>query len=125
MTRPWVYDRLHNRLGGRIGLLELDDLEGVDIDTELDFALAEQQMDQYLAVQKVLQHRPGPVPRTPLRPHHRPEPHPRRRAVIIERRLTPTSSSRGLAPGRPAEDDRQPRAHRVRRGLPTASSSAP
>ena len=58
VTRPWVYDRLHNRLGGRIGLLELDDLEGVDIDTELDFALAEQQMDQYLAVQKVLQHRP-------------------------------------------------------------------
>ena len=58
VTRPWVYDRLHNRLGGRIGLLELDDLEGVDIDTELDFALAEQQMDQYLAVHKVLRHRP-------------------------------------------------------------------
>ncbi|MHD0175189.1 hypothetical protein ACNQUF_11760, partial [Corynebacterium diphtheriae] len=54
---PWVYDRLHNRLGGRIGMLELDDLEGVDIDTELDFALAEQQMDQYLAVHKVLRHR--------------------------------------------------------------------
>ena len=58
VTRPWVYDRLHNRLGGRIGMLELDDLEGVDIDTELDFALAEQQMDQYLAVQKLLQTRP-------------------------------------------------------------------
>lgn len=58
VTRPWVYDRLHNRLGGRIGMLELDDLEGVDIDTELDFALAEQQMDQYLAVHKVLRHRP-------------------------------------------------------------------
>ena len=58
VTRPWVYDELHNRLGGRIGMLELDDLEGVDIDTELDFALAEQQMDQYLAVQKVLQRHP-------------------------------------------------------------------
>ncbi|MGJ5609157.1 cytidylyltransferase domain-containing protein [Micrococcus luteus] len=57
VTRPWVYDELHNRLGGRIALLELDDLEGVDIDTELDFALAEQQMDQYLAVHKVLRHR--------------------------------------------------------------------
>ena len=65
VTRPWVYDRLHNRLGGRIGMLELDDLEGVDIDTELDFALAEQQMDQYLAVHKVLQHRPDlGAPRT-------------------------------------------------------------
>ncbi|MGC5049171.1 cytidylyltransferase domain-containing protein [Micrococcus porci] len=58
VTAPWVYDERHNRLGGRIALLELDDLEGVDIDTELDFALAEQQMDQYLAVQKLLQTRP-------------------------------------------------------------------
>lgn len=58
LTRPWVYDELHNRLGGRIGMFELDDLEGVDIDTELDFALAEQQMDQYLAVHKVLQRVP-------------------------------------------------------------------
>ncbi|MDY6054797.1 acylneuraminate cytidylyltransferase family protein [Micrococcus sp.] len=58
VTAPWVYDELHNRLGGRIALLELDDLEGVDIDTELDFALAEQQMDQYLAVEKVLHRRP-------------------------------------------------------------------
>ncbi|MDO5633363.1 MAG: acylneuraminate cytidylyltransferase family protein [Micrococcus sp.] len=55
LTRPWVYDEKHNRLGGRIGLLELDDLEGVDIDTELDFALAEQQMDQYLAVHQHLE----------------------------------------------------------------------
>lgn len=61
VTRPWVYDELHNRLGGRIGLLELADLEGVDIDTELDFVLAEQQMDQYLAVQQVLQRRPQRV----------------------------------------------------------------
>ncbi|WP_144791737.1 cytidylyltransferase domain-containing protein [Kocuria palustris] len=44
VTRPWVYDERHNRLGGRIGLFELDPLEGVDIDTELDFQLAELQV---------------------------------------------------------------------------------
>lgn len=58
ITKPWLYDERHNRLGGRIGLFELDDLEGVDIDTELDFALAEQQMDQYLAVQQHLARHP-------------------------------------------------------------------
>lgn len=44
VTRPWVYDQRHNRLGGRISLCELDPLEGVDIDTELDFQLAELQV---------------------------------------------------------------------------------
>lgn len=47
LTRPDVYDRHHNRLGGAIGLFVLHELEGVDIDTELDFLLAELQMDQY------------------------------------------------------------------------------
>lgn len=42
VTRPEIYDLHHNRIGGRVGLFELDDLEGVDIDTELDFRLAEQ-----------------------------------------------------------------------------------
>ncbi|ROZ63039.1 acylneuraminate cytidylyltransferase family protein [Kocuria soli] len=42
LTRPGIYDRLHNRIGGTVGLFELDDLEGTDIDTELDFTLAEQ-----------------------------------------------------------------------------------
>jgi CMP-N,N'-diacetyllegionaminic acid synthase len=58
ITKPWLYEQRHNRLGGKIGLFELDDLEGVDIDTELDFALAEQQMDQYLAVQQHLVRHP-------------------------------------------------------------------
>lgn len=49
LTRPDVYDRQHNRLGGAIGLFILHELEGVDIDTELDFRLAELQMDQYLS----------------------------------------------------------------------------
>lgn len=44
LTRPWVYDERRNRLGGRISLFELDPLEGVDIDTELDFQLAELQV---------------------------------------------------------------------------------
>lgn len=42
LTRPAIYDQHHNRIGGRVGLFELHDLEGVDIDTELDFRLAEQ-----------------------------------------------------------------------------------
>ena len=57
VTRPWVYDRLHNRLGGRIGLLELDDLEGVDIDTELDFALADAVQHQRVLPARLAQHR--------------------------------------------------------------------
>lgn len=42
LTRPQIYDREHNRIGGRVGLFELHELEGVDIDTALDFRLAEQ-----------------------------------------------------------------------------------
>ena len=72
LTKPWVYDELHNRLGGRIGMLELDDLEGVDIDTELDFALAEQQMDQYLAVQQHLARHPDLTFPHRSRPHSTP-----------------------------------------------------
>lgn len=49
VTRPWVYDEHHNRLGGRISLFELDPLEGVDIDTELDFQLAELQVRAHRA----------------------------------------------------------------------------
>ena len=41
VTRTWVYDELDNRLGGRIGLFVMDEVEGIDIDTELDLALAE------------------------------------------------------------------------------------
>lgn len=42
LTRPYVYDREHNRIGGRVGLFQLQDIEGVDIDTEMDFRWAEQ-----------------------------------------------------------------------------------
>ena len=40
LTRTEVYQREHNRLGGRIGLFVMDPLEGVDIDTPDDFELA-------------------------------------------------------------------------------------
>lgn len=41
VTSTDVYDRFDNRLGGRIGLFVMAEEEGVDIDTELDVALAE------------------------------------------------------------------------------------
>ncbi len=44
VTRRWVYDELGNRLGGRIGLFEMEEIEGVDVDTELDLLVAEQQL---------------------------------------------------------------------------------
>jgi len=44
VTDRRVYDEHDNRLGGRIGLFVMDEVEGVDVDTELDLALAEQQL---------------------------------------------------------------------------------
>ncbi len=44
LTRTWVYDELDNRIGGRVGLFVMDEVEGVDADTELDLAVAEQQL---------------------------------------------------------------------------------
>lgn len=41
LTRPEVYDREDNRLGGRIALFVMDEIEGVDIDTDVDLALTE------------------------------------------------------------------------------------
>lgn len=40
VTRPWVYRERQNRIGGRIGLFIMDEVEGVDIDGPLDLALA-------------------------------------------------------------------------------------
>lgn len=40
LTRTEVYERDRNRIGGRVGLFVMDDLEGTDIDTELDLAIA-------------------------------------------------------------------------------------
>jgi CMP-N,N'-diacetyllegionaminic acid synthase len=44
VTDRRVYDEHDNRLGGRIGLFVMDEVEGVDIDTELDLAVAEQRL---------------------------------------------------------------------------------
>ena len=41
LTRTWVYDELDNRIGGRVGLFVMDELEGTDCDTELDLEVAE------------------------------------------------------------------------------------
>lgn len=42
VTRPDLYRTSLNRLGGRIGLFVMDEVEGVDVDTEVDLALAAQ-----------------------------------------------------------------------------------
>ena len=44
LTRTEVYEREHNRIGGRTGIFVMADDEGVDIDTAADFAVAEQQL---------------------------------------------------------------------------------
>ncbi len=44
VSKRWVYDDLDNRLGGRIALFVMDEVEGIDVDTELDLAVAEQQL---------------------------------------------------------------------------------
>ena len=41
LTRPWVYDEHDNRIGGRVELFVMDEVEGTDIDTELDLLVAE------------------------------------------------------------------------------------
>lgn len=41
ITRTEIYERANNRLGGRIGLFVMDDVEGVDIDTMQDLGMAE------------------------------------------------------------------------------------
>lgn len=46
LTKTEIYEREHNRLGGTIGIFEMDDLEGVDIDTELDLSIADHQLSQ-------------------------------------------------------------------------------
>lgn len=41
VTRTAIYDERSNRLGGRITAFEMDEVEGIDIDTEVDLAVAE------------------------------------------------------------------------------------
>ena len=44
VSTPACYLERGNRLGGRIGMFVMDELEGVDIDTELDLRIAEEQL---------------------------------------------------------------------------------
>ncbi len=44
LTRTEVYERDHNRLGGRIGLFVMDPSESLDIDTIADFERAEESL---------------------------------------------------------------------------------
>ena len=46
VTRTEVYEQHDNRLGGRIGLFVMEEDEGIDIDTELDLALAAHRLAQ-------------------------------------------------------------------------------
>lgn len=47
VTRTDIYGQYHNRLGGRIGLFVMAEGEGVDVDTELDLSIAQQQMTRF------------------------------------------------------------------------------
>ena len=47
VTRTDIYEQSHNRLGGRIGLFVMAEGEGVDVDTELDLSIAQQQMVRF------------------------------------------------------------------------------
>lgn len=44
ITSTELYETLHNRLGGKIELFMLDEIEGVDIDAPIDFSVAEHQL---------------------------------------------------------------------------------
>lgn len=45
LTRTEIYETLHNRLGGHIELFVMDEIEATDIDTPVDFALAERTLE--------------------------------------------------------------------------------
>lgn len=49
LTRTQIYETLHNRLGGHIELFVLDEIEATDIDTPVDFALAEKTLESLAA----------------------------------------------------------------------------
>lgn len=49
VTRTEIYEREHNRLGGKIGLFVMDASEGLDIDTLEDFDRAEYALARQLA----------------------------------------------------------------------------
>lgn len=47
VTRTEIYELHHNRLGGNIGLFVMADGEGLDVDTEMDLVIAEQQLIRF------------------------------------------------------------------------------
>lgn len=49
LTRTEIYEKAHNRLGGRIELFVMDPVEGTDIDAPRDFALAEDTLRQIVS----------------------------------------------------------------------------
>lgn len=49
VTRTAIYEQRANRLGGRVALFVMDEIEGIDVDTELDLRLAEVCLEQLLA----------------------------------------------------------------------------
>ena len=51
LTKTEIYETLHNRLGGKIGIFVMDEVEGHDIDTPVDMAIAEKTL-QWLAKQE-------------------------------------------------------------------------
>ncbi len=46
VTRTYLYEQVNNRLGGRISLFVMDEIEGIDIDTETDLLLAGHALNQ-------------------------------------------------------------------------------
>lgn len=48
ITKTEIYEELHNRLGGKMELFMLDEIEGVDIDAPIDFSVAEHQLQQII-----------------------------------------------------------------------------
>ena len=48
LTRTEIYEQQHNRIGGKIGIFVMDEVEGSDIDTPVDMAIAEKTL-QWLA----------------------------------------------------------------------------
>lgn len=41
VTKTEIYEEHHNRLGGRIALFEMDEVEGIDIDTDIDLRITD------------------------------------------------------------------------------------
>jgi len=46
LTRTEIYQTRGNRLGGNVGLFVMDDIEGIDIDTEIDLNLAAHELQR-------------------------------------------------------------------------------